>query len=190
MSHNGTSRGPSFSNESSSHSSVFVAANSHKDIDIKLDNVTKQLSNLSAALLSSRFGPSSRNEGQGRGRGGGRRSWGGGRKKILLELWGRSLHLTVHSNSIEGKWKGRYSCRIWWRECILLTHSWSYPISLCFFTWRCAFSGWRIWCLQWHQGSWSTTSCCLYFLNVRWLLLQRWRELSGLILSLVCTMWF
>jgi hypothetical protein len=25
---------------------------------------------------------------------------------------------------------------------------------------------------------------------VRWLLLQRWRELSGLILSLVCTMWF
>jgi hypothetical protein len=62
------------SNESSAQSSSFIFATSPKDIDIKLDNVTKQLSNLSAALLSSRFGPSSRNEGQGRGRGGGRRS--------------------------------------------------------------------------------------------------------------------
>ena len=55
-------------------------ATSPKDIDIKLDNVTKQLSNLSASLLSSRFGSSNRNEGEGRGRGGGRSSRGRGKK--------------------------------------------------------------------------------------------------------------
>jgi hypothetical protein len=48
------------SDESSSHSSAFVYANAHKDIDIKLDIVTKQLSNLSVALMSSRSGPSNR----------------------------------------------------------------------------------------------------------------------------------
>jgi len=54
------------SNDFSSHSSTFASANSRKDADIKLDNVMKQLSNLSAALLSSRSGPSNRNEGEGR----------------------------------------------------------------------------------------------------------------------------
>jgi hypothetical protein len=68
------------SKDSSSHSSAFMAVNSN-DIDIKLDNVTKQLTNLSAALLSSRFGPFNRNEGGGRGRGGGRNVGGRGRKK-------------------------------------------------------------------------------------------------------------
>ena len=43
-----------------------------KDIDMKLDNVTKQLSHLSAALLPSESGISNRNEGDGRGRGDGR----------------------------------------------------------------------------------------------------------------------
>jgi len=56
------------SNESSSSSSSFVFVNSHKDTDIKFDNVTKKLSNLSAALSSSRSSPSNRNEGEGRGR--------------------------------------------------------------------------------------------------------------------------
>jgi len=55
------------SNESSTQSSSFISATSPKDIVIKLDNVTKQISNLSAALLTSRSGPSSRNEGEGRG---------------------------------------------------------------------------------------------------------------------------
>ncbi len=50
------------SKESSSHSSTLMYANSNKDIDIKLDNVTKQLSHLFATLLSSRSGPSNRNE--------------------------------------------------------------------------------------------------------------------------------
>ena len=59
------------SNESSAQSSAFMYATSpNKDIDIKLDSVTKQLSNLFVALLSSRSGPSNRNEGEGRGRGG------------------------------------------------------------------------------------------------------------------------
>jgi hypothetical protein len=52
------------SKESSSHLSAFMSLNS-KEIDIKLDNMTKQLSHLSAALLSSRSGPSNRNEGEG-----------------------------------------------------------------------------------------------------------------------------
>ena len=39
------------SNESSSSSSAFVSANAHKDIDIKLDNVTKQLLNLFHGLV-------------------------------------------------------------------------------------------------------------------------------------------
>jgi hypothetical protein len=56
---------------SSSHSSAFMSATSPKDIDIKLDNVTKQISNLSAALLYSRSVSSNINEGEGRGRGGG-----------------------------------------------------------------------------------------------------------------------
>ena len=51
-----------------------------KDIDIKLDNVTKQLSHLYAALFSSRSGPSSRNKYEGRGRGGGRNAIGRGKK--------------------------------------------------------------------------------------------------------------
>ena len=55
-------------------------ATSPKDIDIKLDNMTKQLSNIFAALMSSRSGPSNRNEGEGRGRGGGRSSGGRGKK--------------------------------------------------------------------------------------------------------------
>ena len=57
-----------------------MSANSLKDIDIKLDNVTKKLLNLSAALFSYRSGPSNKNEGEGRGRGDGRSS--GGRGKI------------------------------------------------------------------------------------------------------------
>ena len=45
------------SNESLAHSSSFMSTFSPKDIDIKLDNVTKHLSNLSATLISSTFGP-------------------------------------------------------------------------------------------------------------------------------------
>jgi hypothetical protein len=48
--------------------------------------VTKQLSNLFVALLSSRSGSLNRAEGEGRGRGGERSS--GGRGKKLLELCG------------------------------------------------------------------------------------------------------
>ncbi len=51
------------SNESLVHSSTFMFATSSKDIDIKLDNVTNQLSHLSVALISSRSCPSNRNEG-------------------------------------------------------------------------------------------------------------------------------
>ena len=69
------------SKESSSHSSIFMSANSNKDIDIKLDNVTTHLSHMFAALLPSRSGPSNKNEGEGRGRGGGRNLGGRGRKK-------------------------------------------------------------------------------------------------------------
>ena len=68
------------SNGSSSHSSTFMSATSPKDIDIKLDNVTTQLSNQYASLLSSRSGSFNITEGEGRGRGGGRSS--GGRGKI------------------------------------------------------------------------------------------------------------
>ena len=52
------------SKDSSSHSSAFMFAISNKDVDIKLDNVTKKLSCLSAAFFSTRFGPSNRNEGK------------------------------------------------------------------------------------------------------------------------------
>ena len=68
------------SNGSSAHSSTFMFVTSPKDIDTKLDNVAKQLSNLSAILLSSRLGSFKRTEGEGRGRGGGR-SLGGREKK-------------------------------------------------------------------------------------------------------------
>jgi hypothetical protein len=57
---------------------------SPKDIDIKLDSVTKQLSNIFAALLSSRFGPSNRNEVEGRGREGGRSSGGRGKEMPMF----------------------------------------------------------------------------------------------------------
>jgi hypothetical protein len=69
------------SNEFSAHSSTFMFATSPKDIVIKLDNVTKQMSNLLAALLSSRSGPSNKKKGEERGRGGGRSPRGRGRKK-------------------------------------------------------------------------------------------------------------
>ena len=54
-----------------------------KDIDVKLDNMTKHLSHLSAALLSSRTGPSNRNESEGQGRGGWRKAKGRGKKQPL-----------------------------------------------------------------------------------------------------------
>ena len=50
------------SKKCSSHSVAFMQINS-KDIDIKLDNVTKRLSHLFAALVSIRSGPLSINEG-------------------------------------------------------------------------------------------------------------------------------
>ena len=54
------------SKDFSSNSSAFMPVNS-KDIHIKLDNVTKQLSHRFAALSSSESGPSNINEGEGRG---------------------------------------------------------------------------------------------------------------------------
>ena len=72
------------SKDSSSHSPIFMLVNS-KDIDINLDNVTKELSRISD--FSYRSGPSNRNEGEERGQGGGRNARGRGKKiKILLEL--------------------------------------------------------------------------------------------------------
>ena len=61
---------------SSAHLSIFMSVTSSKDIDIKLDNVTKQLSNLFAAIVSSISGLFHRTEREGRGRGGGRSSRG------------------------------------------------------------------------------------------------------------------
>ena len=80
------------SKESSSHSSAFMAVNS-EDIDIKLDNVTKQLSHLSAALFSSRSSPSNRNEGEGRGRGRGRNAGGPGKKNNAARTVGEIIEL-------------------------------------------------------------------------------------------------
>jgi len=69
------------SSGSSAHSSTFMYVTSPKGIDTKLDNVTKQLSNLFGTLLSSRSGSfHRRTEWGGRGRGGGRSSRGRGKK--------------------------------------------------------------------------------------------------------------
>jgi hypothetical protein len=76
------------SSGSSAHSSAFMYVTSLKDIDTKLDNVTKQLSNLYATMLSSRSGVSNRTEGEGRGRGAGRSACERGKENNLLESWG------------------------------------------------------------------------------------------------------
>jgi len=86
----------------SSHSSAFMLVNS-KDTDIKLDNVTKQLSHLSAALLSSRTGPSNRNAGEGRGRGSGQNAGGHGRKKTARIVGEIIIFFTV----LELYWRRR-----------------------------------------------------------------------------------
>ena len=92
------------SSGSSAHSSTFMSATSPKDIDIKLDNVTKQLSNLSAALLSSRSSSSNRNGGEGRGRGGGRSSEGRG--KICWNCGGYHHILQCTRTLLKEKEKG------------------------------------------------------------------------------------
>jgi hypothetical protein len=81
------------SNGSSTHSSKFMYVVSPKDIDTKLDHVTKKLSNLSATLLSSRSGPS-HTTGEGRRRGG-ERSSGGRGEKNCWNCGGSSFFLSV-----------------------------------------------------------------------------------------------
>ena len=61
-----------------------------KDIDIKLDNVTKHVSHLSAALLYSRSDSSNRNGGEGRGREGGRNA-GGRSRKVTARIVGEII---------------------------------------------------------------------------------------------------
>jgi len=68
------------SNGSTAHSSSSMFVNSPKDIVTKLDNVTTQLSNSYAAVLSSRSGSFNKIEGEELGRGGGRSSGGCGEK--------------------------------------------------------------------------------------------------------------
>jgi len=68
------------SKEPPCHSSAVMSVDS-TDIDSKLDKMTKQLSQLSTALMYSRSGPFNRNEGEGRGREGGRNPRGLGRIK-------------------------------------------------------------------------------------------------------------
>ena len=83
------------SSGSSTHSSTFIYVMSPKDIDTKLDNVTKQLSNLFATLLSSKTGPSHTTR-EGRGQGGGRSSGGRGKKKKCWNCGWGSSYFTAH----------------------------------------------------------------------------------------------
>ncbi len=72
-------------------SSTFVFLKSKREIDYKLDNMTKQLESLSATLSSSQSPNSSRYEHGNRGRGGGPNTIRRGKKKtLLLKLWRRS----------------------------------------------------------------------------------------------------
>ena len=65
--------------DSSPQSSAFVSGASNKDINVQLDKVNKQLSRLSAALLSSTSGSSNESDGRSGGRGGDGRGGGRGR---------------------------------------------------------------------------------------------------------------
>ena len=75
------------SSERSSFSSAFSSVHAKKDLDQKMEVMSRQLDNLLAALSSSHLSHE-RHESGGRGRGGGRNATGGrGKKKVLLELW-------------------------------------------------------------------------------------------------------
>ena len=82
--------------EHSSYSWAFVSVKSKREVDYKLDNMTRQSKSLSAALSSSQSPNGRRYEPGSRGRGGGRNIGGWGKENtLLLELWRRSSHSSM-----------------------------------------------------------------------------------------------